>query len=89
MEFNRLAKLNNISLWWTKFIKVLNNNGNIQRKTTKVISIKIIITWLKTLNEIDNWIKEAEEVGEVAVIDTETSSLDPHQAELIGSFFKF
>ena len=34
-------------------------------------------------NEIDNWIKEAEETGEVAV-DTETSSLDPHQADLIG-----
>ena len=34
-------------------------------------------------NEIDDWIKEAEEIGEVAV-DTETSSLDPHQAELIG-----
>ena len=34
-------------------------------------------------NEIDAWIKEAEEIGEVAV-DTETSSLDPHQAELIG-----
>ena len=30
-----------------------------------------------------NWIKEAEEAGEVAV-DTETSSLDPHQANLIG-----
>ena len=34
-------------------------------------------------NEIDNWVKEAEETGEVAV-DTETSSLDPHQANLIG-----
>ncbi|PHX89524.1 MAG: DNA polymerase I [Pelagibacteraceae bacterium] len=34
-------------------------------------------------NQIDEWIKEAEEVGEVAV-DTETSSLDPHQAKLIG-----
>ena len=33
--------------------------------------------------EIDSWIKEAEEAGEVAV-DTETSSLDPHQADLIG-----
>ena len=33
--------------------------------------------------KIDNWIKEAEEAGEVAV-DTETSSLDPHQATLIG-----
>jgi DNA polymerase-1 len=33
--------------------------------------------------KIDDWIKEAEEAGEVAV-DTETSSLDPHQADLIG-----
>ena len=30
-----------------------------------------------------NWIKESEENGEVA-IDTETSSLDPHQADLVG-----
>ena len=35
------------------------------------------------VEELDIWIKEAEEVGEVAV-DTETNSLDPHQAELIG-----
>jgi DNA polymerase I len=34
-------------------------------------------------NEIDEWIKEAEEGGELA-IDTETSSLDVHQADLIG-----
>ena len=34
-------------------------------------------------NQIDEWIKEAEEAGEVAV-DTETSSLDAHQADLIG-----
>jgi len=33
--------------------------------------------------EIDDWIKEAEEAGEFA-IDTETSSLDAHQADLIG-----
>ena len=29
------------------------------------------------------WINEAEEAGELA-IDTETSSLDAHQAELVG-----
>ena len=34
-------------------------------------------------DEIDEWVKEAEELGEVAV-DTETNSLDPHQAELVG-----
>ena len=33
--------------------------------------------------ELDKWINEAEEYGEIA-IDTETSSRDPHQAELIG-----
>ena len=33
--------------------------------------------------EIDDWINEAEEAGELA-IDTETSSLDAHQAELVG-----
>ncbi len=33
--------------------------------------------------EIDEWINEAEEVGELA-IDTETSSLDAHQADLVG-----
>jgi DNA polymerase-1 len=38
---------------------------------------------IKNPDEIDEWIKEAEEVGEVAV-DTETNSLDPHQADLVG-----
>jgi len=33
--------------------------------------------------EIDEWINEAEESGELA-IDTETSSLDAHQADLVG-----
>ena len=38
---------------------------------------------IKNSDEIDEWIKEAEEAGEVAV-DTETNSLDPHQADLVG-----
>ncbi len=38
---------------------------------------------INNLDEIDKWIGEAEEVGEVAV-DTETTSLDPHQADLVG-----
>jgi len=33
--------------------------------------------------QIDEWINEAEEAGEIA-IDTETSSLDVHQADLVG-----
>jgi DNA polymerase-1 len=38
---------------------------------------------IQNLNEIDEWINEAEETGEIAV-DTETDSLDPHQANLVG-----
>ena len=38
---------------------------------------------IKNEKEIDKWIEEAEESGELA-IDTETSSLDVHQADLIG-----
>jgi len=34
-------------------------------------------------DQIDEWVEEAEEAGEFA-IDTETSSLDPHQADLVG-----
>ena len=35
------------------------------------------------VNEISDWINEAEEIGEIAV-DTETDSIDPHQANLVG-----
>ena len=35
------------------------------------------------IKKLDFWIKEAEKAGEVAV-DTETNSLDPHQADLVG-----
>jgi DNA polymerase-1 len=38
---------------------------------------------IQNLNEIDEWINEAEEIGEISV-DTETDSLDPHQANLVG-----
>ena len=37
----------------------------------------------KNENEIENWLKEADEIGEFA-IDTETNSLDAHQANLVG-----
>ena len=38
---------------------------------------------INSIDQIEKWIKEAEEAGEVAV-DTETNSLDPHQADLVG-----
>ena len=79
MEFNRLLSsaisaygepnLNNIK----KEEKFLNQKP-IEKKDYFLIS---------KLEQIDEWIKEAEETGEVAV-DTETTSLDPHQADLVG-----
>ena len=80
MEFNRLLSsaisaygepnLNNV----TKFNKLEENQKEINKKEYYLISDS---------KEIDNWIDEAEQTGEIA-IDTETSSLDPHQAKLIG-----
>ena len=37
----------------------------------------------KDEKEIENWLKEADEIGEFA-IDTETTSLDAHQTDLVG-----
>ena len=80
MEFNRLLS-SAISVYGEpNFVEVKNITKTIEK--IKEINKKDyhLITDLK---EIDNWIEEAEEKGEVAV-DTETSSLDPHQADLIG-----
>ena len=80
MEFNRLLS-SAISAYGEpslsaekKIVKTDEKLNDIHKKEYYLI---------KDLKEIDNWIKEAEEAGEVAV-DTETSSLDPHQADLIG-----
>ena len=80
MEFNRLLS-SAISTYGepelsnsTVEIKNLEKQKPINNKNYYLIT---------DLDQIDEWIKEAEEVGEVAV-DTETSSLDPHQADLIG-----
>ena len=80
MEFNRLLS-SAISTYGepelsnsTVEIKNLEKQKPINNKNYYLIT---------DADQIDEWIKEAEEVGEVAV-DTETSSLDPHQADLIG-----
>jgi len=80
MEFNRLLssaisaygepELSNLSAE----TKVLEKQKPINNKDYHLIT---------NINQIDEWIKEAEETGEVAV-DTETSSLDPHLADLVG-----
>ncbi len=80
MEFNRLLssaisaygepQLSNLS----SDTKELEKQKPINNKNYHLIS---------EVHQIDEWIKEAEETGEVAV-DTETSSLDPHQTDLVG-----
>ncbi|WP_440656002.1 DNA polymerase I [Candidatus Pelagibacter sp. HIMB1509] len=80
MEFNRLLS-SAISAYGEPKLSGSENNLKSTEKQ-KPISNKDyhLIT---DINEIDEWIEEAEESGEVAV-DTETSSLDPHQADLVG-----
>ena len=80
MEFNRLLS-SAISAYGEPELKSfkklktnLENQKPIEKKTYYLIS---------KIEEIDKWIKEAEESGEIA-IDTETNSLDPHQADLVG-----
>jgi DNA polymerase-1 len=80
MEFNRLlssaiSAYGEPNLENTKIKPELNFN---QKKINKKEYYLI-----KDPKDIDDWIREAEEVGEVA-LDTETSSLDPHLADLIG-----
>ncbi len=79
MEFNRLLS-SAISAYGEPNLSNINkeekfhNQKPIKKKDYFLIS---------KLEQIDEWIKEAEETGEVAV-DTETTSLDPHQADLVG-----
>jgi len=80
MEFNRLLSsvisvYGEIDFQQNKDDKKINNE-------LKSISKKNYIL-IKDAKEILDWIKLAEKKGEIC-IDTETTSLDPHQAELVG-----
>ena len=80
MEFNRLLS-SAISAYGEPSFSSSKEEVKTEEKQNPINKNKYHL--ITKLEEIDNWIKEAEEVGEVAV-DTETSSLDPHQADLIG-----
>ena len=80
MEFNRLLS-SVISAYGEPKLEITKTENfpkekqqNINKKNYHLISNE---------KEIDEWINEAEESGELA-IDTETSSLDAHQADLVG-----
>jgi len=80
MEFNRLLSSVISAYGEPKIeeaateVKPEKKQENIDKKNYHLITSE---------KEIDEWINEAEEAGELA-IDTETSSLDVHQADLVG-----
>ena len=80
MEFNRLlssviSTYGDVSFLKEKDSSVKNKNySKINKKNYELIEEE---------DDLNSWLKEAEEFGEIA-IDTETSSLDPHQANLVG-----
>ena len=80
MEFNRLLS-STISTYGE--FELEKNEKKILLKNDKSKISKKNYFLIKKEEEIKIWLKEAEEMGEFA-IDTETSSLDPHQAKLVG-----
>ena len=80
MEFNRLLS-SAISAYGEPNLEKIKNDNDLKEKQTEINKKEYHL--ISDPEEIDHWIKEAEEAGEV-VVDTETSSLDPHQAKLVG-----
>ena len=80
MEFNRLLS-SVISVYGESEIKDKNVKLNLKNDQKKISKKNYFL--IKNENEIDEWVNEAEESGEIA-IDTETSSINPHEANLVG-----
>jgi len=80
MEFNRLLS-SVISIYGEPSLSNKKMDSTQKKKHTSINKKNYYL--IENEKEIDKWIEEAEELGELA-IDTETSSLDAHQADLIG-----
>ena len=80
MEFNRL--LSSVISTYGEYETQSNQETTINKKKNQKITKKNY-QLIKNEKEIEKWLKYAEEAGEFA-IDTETNSLDPHQAQLVG-----
>ena len=80
MEFNRLLSSVISHYGEPKFSEREKSQEN-GEKFLSVDRKKYLL--IEKLNDIDDWLKEAEEKGELS-IDTETNSLNPHLAELVG-----
>jgi len=79
MEFNRLLSSAISNYGDPNYSKEKNNLEDKNKIKINTKKYKLI----NNIKELDSWINEAEEKGEFAV-DTETTSLDPHQADLVG-----
>ena len=80
MEFNRLLS-SVISQYGEPKLKEKDTPSLKGKEISSIDRTKYKL--LNKLEDIDNWLKDAEEKGELC-IDTETTSLDPHLAELVG-----
>jgi len=80
MEFNRLLSSAILTYGETDF-----ENKNLYQKNKNDISAinKKNYQIIANESEIEKWLKVSEDIGEFS-IDTETNSLDPHLAELVG-----
>ena len=86
MEFNRLLS-QAISFYGETQTSDLNKSSQIKKKTEKSINIKSYECVLDEKN-LDKWVKILEEKSVIAV-DTETSSLNPLETDLVGISFSY
>ena len=80
MEFNRLLSSAISTYGETDFLKSKNKNTD-EKNNAKITKENYHL--IKNEVELQKWLKDAEDKGEFA-IDTETNSLDAHQAKLVG-----
>jgi DNA polymerase I len=80
MEFNRLLS-SVISAYGEPILEMTKSENSLKKKQHDINKKNYYL--IANEQELDEWINEAEEAGEIA-IDTETSSLDAHQADLVG-----
>ena len=80
MEFNRLLS-SAISTYGETEFSQTKNKIHSEKKSSKISKENYFL--IKTEDEVKDWLKAAEEIGEFA-IDTETTSLDAHQTNLVG-----
>ena len=80
MEFNRLLSSAISTYGETDFSQSKNKNTD-EKNNSKITKENYHL--IKNEEELQKWLKNAEDKGEFA-IDTETNSLDAHQAKLVG-----